>query len=133
MTDHGFISLGKYSSARDSILHFLCAAEWSNDSFGDVEAPTGYVWRISNDPEDIFDVFKFGNPMEIDSVLDEWFTDNSEVTDSPALRAELVGHFLVTEDSQGFIGVTSYPSEALLMQAYESLEGIFSGWRGDND
>jgi len=128
MKDHGFISLGKYSSARDSILHFLCTSEWSNDSFGDVEAPTGYVWKISNDPADVH----IPN-TEITSVLEEWFIANPEVTDSPELRAELVGHFLVTEDSQGFIGVTEYPTANLLAVAYESLEGIFSEWAGSED
>lgn len=126
--DHGFISLGKYSSARDSLLHYLCEGEWSNDSFGDVEAPTGYVWRISNDPADVH----IPN-TEITSVLEEWFESNPEVTDSPELRAELVGHFLVIEDSQGFITVETAPSEDVLRVRYAELLEIFEIWAGDED
>jgi len=128
MKDHGYIPVGKFTSARDDILHFLCATEWSNGSFGDVEAPTGYVWRISNDPADVH----IPN-TEITSVLEEWFTDNPEVTDSPALRAELVGHFLVTEDSQGFVSVLQCPSKTSLVSEYVYLENRYNEWAGSED
>jgi hypothetical protein len=126
--DHGFISLGKYSSARDSILHYLCLSEWSNDSFGDVEAPTGYAWRIDNDPADVH----IPN-SEITSVLSDWFDDNPEVKDSPELRAELVGHFLVVEDSNGFVSVHEYPSGMQLMQTFQSLEETWAEWNAQDD
>lgn len=125
--DHGFIALGKYSSARDSILHFLCTSEWSNDSFGDVEAPTGYVWRISNNLQEVH----IPN-MEITSVLEEWFTDNPEVTDSPALRAELVGHFLVTENSQGFVSVQSLRQD-VLESVFAHLQEDFNAWNAQEE
>lgn len=128
MNDHGFIPLGKYSSARDSILHFLCVGMWSNDSTGDVESPTGYVWRISNNWEEVKPI-----NMEINSVLEEWFTENSEVTDSPELRLELVGHFLVVEDSNGFISVHEYATKSLVLSAFESLEGIFNEWNNEDE
>lgn len=126
--DHGFIALGKYSSARDSILHFMCEAEWSNGSFGDVEAPTGYVWRISNDPADVH----IPN-TEVTSLLEEWFTANPEVTDSPALRDELVGHFLVTEDSQGHIYVMTCPSATSLASEYVYLENRYEAWTAQDE
>lgn len=125
--DHGFIALGKYSSARDSILHFLCEAAWSDGSFGDVEAPTGYVWRISNDHDDVAMV-----NTEFNSVLEEWLEANPEVIDSPALRVELSGHFLVAEDGNGFVSVAAYPSGSLLSQAFDSLEAVYSEWAGDD-
>jgi hypothetical protein len=128
MEDNGFIALGKYSSARDSILHYLCLAGWANESFGNVESPTGYVWRITNDPADVSQ-----DNTEFQSVLDTWLTDSPEVTDSPALRDELVGNFLVTEDSNGFIGVTRYLSEHLLIQAFDSLASIYSEWDSQDD
>lgn len=122
--DHGFIPLGKYSSARDSILHFLCMSEWANDSNGNSEAPTGYYWRISNTPEDVSI-----NNGEFNSVIEDWFTDNPEVTDSGFLRAELVGHFIVSTNDQGFVMVASgYESEERLIQAYITLEDEFAAW-----
>jgi hypothetical protein len=126
--DYGFISLGKYSSARDSLLHFLCTSDWGNASFGDVEAPTGYVWRISNNWEEVKPI-----NMEINSVLEDWFAENSEVTDSPELRKELVGHFLVVEDNDGFISVHEYASEELVIQAFDSIEAIFNEWNEQED
>lgn len=128
MSDHGFIPLGKYSSARDSILHYLCTSGWGNDSFGDVEAPTGYVWRISNNPADVH----IPN-TEVTSLLEEWFEQNNEVTDSPELRKELVGHFLVTENSQGFVSVQQFPSEWALKLVYMSLERDFFKWDSQDD
>ncbi len=128
MSDHGFISLGKYSSARDSILHYLCVGEWSNASFGDVEAPTGYVWRISNDPADVH----IPN-TEITSVLSDWFEQNNEVTDSPELRNELVGHFLVVEDSAGFVYVVEFATESLLLTRFNALREDFDEWDVQED
>lgn len=128
MKDHGFIALGKYSSARESILHFLCVSEWSNGSFGDVEAPTGYVWRISNNWEEV----KPSNG-EFTSLLEEWLEANQEVTDSPELRRELVGHFLVTEDSNGSISVLECPSKVSLVSEYVYLENSFNNWSNEEE
>lgn len=128
MKDHGFIALSKFDRARDSILHFLCVSEWSNGSFGDVEAPTGYVWRISNGWEEV-------KPEALDftSVLEDWFDANKEVTDSPALRKELVGHFLVTEDSNGFVTVEKFPSKVSLVSEYVYLENRFNTWNNEEE
>lgn len=126
MSDHGFIALGKYSSARDSILHYMAISDWANASDGNVEAPTGYFWRISNTPADV----QQGN-TEFSSLLEEWLTDSPEVTDSPALRAELVGHFLLVETDQGFVEVYSYATEAELLKEYEYRESVFSEWNAD--
>jgi hypothetical protein len=128
MTDHGFISLGKFSSARDSILEYLCNNGWANDSFGDVEASTGYVYRISNTTSEV-------NKQngEFNSVMGDWFEANPEVRDSVALRQELVGHFLVTEDSQGFVRVTQFDTEQELERVYRVEEDAFSKWNEDED
>ena len=123
MTDHGFISLGKYSSARDSILHFLVINDWGNASDGNVEAGTGWFARISNAPAEVH----IPN-TEISSVLSDWFEANPEVTDSEELRTELVGHFLVRETSQGFVYVSEYSSEEALTAEYQRLENEFSDW-----
>jgi hypothetical protein len=128
MTDHGFISLGKFSSARDSILEYLCNNGWANESFGDVEAPTGYVYRISNTLEEVH----IPN-TEVTSLLGDWFEENPEVTDSPELRAELVGHFLVTENSQGFVNVTAFETEKDLLSVFQSLEDEYNEWDVDED
>lgn len=123
VSDHGFISLGKFSSARDSILSYLTSVGWANDSDGSVEAPTGWFAKISNDPADVH-----VPNTEITSVLADWFEQNPEVVDSPELRKELEGHFLVRENEQGFVYVEEFKWAANRDAAYNRLEREYSEW-----
>lgn len=123
------MQLGKYSSDRDSALHFLCVGEWSNESFGNVEAPTGYVWRISNTWEDVKPI-----NMEFNSVIEDWVALDSDIDGvATEFRKSLVGHFLVVEDEQGFVSVHEYATETLLLQAFKSLEEIYAAWDEQGD
>src|SRR5438094_643750 len=110
--------LGKYDSDRDNILHYMCTSEWSNESFGNVEAPTGYVWRITNTKDDVFGTFDQGN-MEFDSLIEDQMSLYS-IDDTPEFRRSLVGHFLVIENDQGFVDVVEYPSESALLSAFNT-------------
>jgi hypothetical protein len=123
MTDHGFISLGKFSSARDSILSYMAEGGWANESTGNVEAPTGWFAKISNDPADVH----IPN-TEITSLLSDWFEQNPEVTDSEDLRKELVGHFMVRENEQGFVTVIPYGTKSELDRDFEILSAEFNEW-----
>lgn len=123
MEDHGYHSMGKYSSARDDLLHFLCTSDWAEESSGNSEAPTGYFWRISNDVNDVSQ-----NNGEFNSVIGDWFAYNQEVTDSPELRAELVGHFVVTQLDSGMVFVAKYDTEDALKRDFEVLEATFYEW-----
>ena len=123
MSDHGFIALGKYSSARDSILHFMGTNDWATDSNGNSEAPTGYFWKISNTTSEVNK-----QNTEVNSLLEEWFQQNPEVRDSVALRQELVGNFIVNEDSNGFIYVMTIETEKTRDEIYENLEKKFYEW-----
>lgn len=116
------MQLGKFSSDRDNVLHFLCLADWSNESFGNVEAPTGYVWRISNTANDV----SLAN-TEFTSVIEEW--NQSEFnTDSLEFRNSLVGHFLLQEDSNGLVHVHKFETEETLLKHFQVLETEFSDW-----
>lgn len=120
--------IGKYDSRRDEILHALCVADWSNASFGDVEAPGGYVWRIDLDKQDIFGTVS-GRNTEFESLLDA--LEFYDVTISE--RRALIGHFIVIEDSNGFIYVRSFDTEGDLMHEYEYRELQYSEWLGEDD
>jgi hypothetical protein len=119
--------LGKYSTDRDNILHYMATSDWANDSFGNVEAPTGYVWRISNDAAEV----QVSN-TELTSLIEDQLKVYS-IEDGPEFRSSLAGHFLIAEDSNGFVSVSEYPTAELLQQAYDSLEGIYSEWVGQDD
>lgn len=112
------MQLGKYDSDRDSALHFLCLSEWSNESFGNVESPTGYVWRISNSWEDV----KPEN-MEFSAVVEDW----QDVSIS-TVRESLVGHFLLQEDSNGLVHVREYITEEELLKDFQALETEHYKW-----
>jgi hypothetical protein len=117
------MQLGKFNSERDSLLHYMCVSEWANESFGSVEAPTGFVWRISNNWEEV----KPEN-TEITSVLEEWFEQQGDVEDTPEFRRSLVGHFILIENDQGFVSVTQFPNEHALMEEYTARLEDFGIW-----
>jgi hypothetical protein len=119
--------LGKYGTDRDNILHYMATSDWAMGSFGDVEAPTGYVWKMSNNPADV----QVSN-TELTSLIEDQIELYS-IEDGPEFRASLVGHFLIAEDSNGFVSVAEYASAELLQQAYDSLEAIFSEWDNQED
>ena len=119
--------LGKYSTDRDNVIHYLCMGGWANESFGDVESPTGYVYRISNTFGDV-------NPdnTEFSSMIDDQVTAY-DIADNLEFRKSLVGHFLVTEDSNGFVSVLEFETERELLSVYSDLEQEFSDWDSQDD
>lgn len=129
--NNGLYGIGKYDSRRDEILHALCLADWSNDSFGDVQAPTGYVWRITNTKEDIFGTLWDRN-SEFDSLMEALEFHHLKVAE----LSELVGNFIVIEDNNGFVYVRSFDTEAAMMQEYNYRELQYSEWfngEGEDD
>ncbi len=116
--------LGKYDSYRDSALHYLCASDWANESFGDVSTYGVYVWRISNDPADVQVI-----NTEITSVLEEWFEANPEISETDqSFRDQLVGHFMVSENNQGQVTVRQYQLESELIQHFNNMQEHYSTW-----
>jgi len=128
MSDHGFIALGKFDSARDSILSYLCLADWAEESDGNTEAPTGYFSRISNEAADV----SMEN-TEFNSIMAEWLDFNPEVTDSPELRSELVGHFIVQSMDSGFVYVGTYTTEEAMLTVFAEMQEEFSAWDVDEN
>lgn len=126
--EHGYMPLGKFGSARDDILHFLCTSDWAEDSTGNSMDWHAYAWRISNDVNDVAET-----NTEFNSIIGEWFEMNSEVTDSPELRAELVGHFLVVQYPGGHVGVAQYETQAALAEDFDKIEHDYAAWDADEN
>jgi hypothetical protein len=104
---------GKFASNRDEILYHICNEGWANESLGDNEAPTGYFWRVTIDPEDraeIVDAF------------------NSEMVVKSVMFSALVGHWLCQEDRDGFFTVQKMETGRELIDAYRKLEGQYCEW-----
>jgi hypothetical protein len=103
--------LGKYSTLRDEYLHRMAQDGWANESFGDVEAPTGYVYRISNAATEIPEIFgAFGPVVE-----------------------GVVGDFLVQETDLGFVYAYPFDSEAQLREHYDALEREYDRWASQDE
>ena len=113
--------MSKYENNRDDALHFLCTSGWANSSFGNVEAPVGYNWRITNSPEDVAEV-----NTEFTSLMEEW---NGELTQD--VRDSLVGHFFVVEYSNGIVHFVRYQSEDGLIETFNLRENAFNSWTSD--
>lgn len=107
---------GSFDSARDELLHAMSLEGWANASSGDVECPTGFFARISNDSR------------EIPEIRDAFPTESAGIS-----NADIRGHFLCVENSQGFWYVTRYDNARALVQAYNALEAEYSEWLGDDE
>lgn len=115
---------GKYDTERDEALHRLCQEGWANESDGNVEAPTGYFWRITNTTQ---------NVTELRDVLGE----ELPLFDDYHL---LVGAFILREDTQGFIHVQEYPGQYpdrtgddRARVAFQALQRAFAPWEADSE
>lgn len=116
---------GKFDSNRDSFLHWACTQEWGMGSDGNVEAPTGYFWQIEFIESEVG-----GNNTAFNSLLEEWLELEGE-SDSLAFRASLMGCFILTENSQGFVSVARYDYYAAMNQDFMALQAIFEEWQSE--
>jgi hypothetical protein len=92
---------GKYASPLGEALHRLCQEQWANESTGNVEAPTGYVWRITITEAEL---------PEVRSALDAIWEDHP-YDDEGRACAEMVGAWIVVEDTQGFVTCTNWATD----------------------
>ena len=109
-----------HDSTRDQILDQMSLEGWANESDGNVESPTGYFSRISNDVADIVSIIDaFG---EFAFSIDENFDFSL-----------LVGHFIIVTNSSGFLYVFEFGNEADTKREYDTLVSEYSTWLGDDD
>lgn len=111
----------KYSCPRDEILGEMGLQGWANASSGDVASPTGYFERITNTPEELAEVEQAFEDV-IARMRQYGFTAD-----------ELLGHFLLVHDDQGFVGVHEYDTHEELVQRFEELEEAYSEWGSDDE
>jgi hypothetical protein len=128
MAEHGYTPLGKYDSARDDLLHWLCTFDWAEESFGNVDEYGAYVWKISNEAVDVFQ-----NNGEFNSVFEQWHEQCPEVIDSADFRTELVGHFIVTTNSSGFVYVERFESQLARDVEFTIREQAWIDWDDQDD
>lgn len=113
----------KYDSYRDSALHFLCNAGWGNESTGNTDGYGVYLTRIGNTWEDV----KPSN-TEFLSVIEDWPDYEDATALYPQFFTQLIGHFIVSEDSQGFVHVRHYVDEAEVKRRYDQFAEHYNEW-----
>lgn len=108
---------GKFDSSRDELLYLMAISGWFEESSGDTQASTGWFARMSNLPE------------EMPSVS-EAFSDEARELDYPSFD-ELQGHFLIVEDGEGFVHVTTYESQHELVADFRVRQEVYESEGSD--
>jgi len=105
---------GRFNSLRDEMLYRMSLDGWAGASAGDVASPYGFFSRITNEPSEL---------ESLEDAFGEMFEGaNFTATD------ELVGSFLITESSQGFVDVQEFPSFKALDVAFDQRVGLYESW-----
>lgn len=112
----------KFDSARDEVVYEL-TLDGMLDSSGDSDAPTGWFSAISIGAEDIPELLR--SEMSCYGLND--------MVSARESFADLVGHFLIVGDSQGFIYVIPQESAGALDAAYAELDALYSAWADQDE
>jgi hypothetical protein len=91
---------------------YRCTLDGVCESSGESEAPTGWFAAVSIPPGE---------------ALDKEHSSDLDLTEPP------VGHFLLIEDSQGFVYVEKYDTDAALGEAFARRDAEYSRWLGDGE
>ncbi|QIN94564.1 hypothetical protein PP460_gp012 [Streptomyces phage Muntaha] len=102
---------GKFDSQRDELFYVMTLDGWANESSGNVECPTGFFARISNEPR------------EVAEIRDAFPTETKGLS-----NADIVGHFLCQENEQGFWYVREFDNPRELLTTYQALEAEYAEW-----
>lgn len=108
-------------TALEAVLQAMVTGGWANESDGHVDSPQGHFARISNSDAEVHGMGGVADTFADDIVLYEM-----------ASIDELIGHFLVREDSQGFVHVTEYDNPIDLTRDFHALQDEYALWNEDN-
>ena len=101
-------------TALEAVLQAMVTGGWANESDGNVEAPTGHFARVSNSEAELSEVVQ-----AFDDVITAYGMDDT---------SELVGHFLITEDSNVIVFVSNYDNTIALTRDFQSLQDSYAFW-----
>lgn len=106
-------------SKYDNFFKAAIADGWANDSSGNVEAPSNWFAKMSQTPKEALElVLAFPDEFtEIDGNLGDKIQ-------------QLIGYFGCEINTQGFIWVYRFASQAELDEWYQAKEDEYSVWNG---
>lgn len=100
-------------TALEAVLQAMVTGGWANESDGDVASPQGAFARVTNEAED-----KAGIEDAFHDVMNTYECEYDA----------LIGHYLVREDEQGNVSVTSYDNSIDLTRDYQALQDEYALW-----
>lgn len=120
----------KYDSFIHSALHYLCNAGWGNESDGDANDYGSYFTRITLETADVAP-----QNTEFISLIEEWpdFADAVHPGHPDEFFRQLVGHWLVAEDSQGFVHVRQFDTVYGVKWRFDQFAAHYAAFAGDDD
>lgn len=101
-------------TATEALFDAIVSGGWANRSDGDVESPTGHFALVSNSREEL---------PELRQAFSDVIDTYGDVSDD-----DLIGHFIVTTDSDGFVDVTRYPSVVSAASEFVTLSRRYTAW-----
>lgn len=101
----------------ENVFQCIITGGWANESDGNVEAPTGAFARVSSTRDEV---------MGWPGGMAQAFSD--ELSMYEVSPEELIGDFLVREDSQGNVFVTAYDNPIQLTRDYIALQDEYAMW-----
>lgn len=110
--------MSKYDSPRDEILDMMVKNGWGNKSSGNVESPSGWFAIVTN-------------TMADHTSLEDAFGNERRELGVPF--SDIVGSFVVVENSQGFVTVHDFESEHAAEIVYAECADEYAMWISDND
>jgi len=100
----------------EAVLQAMVTGGWANESDGDVDSPQGHFARVTVEPAELSEVQgAFNDEMRMQG----WNEDDAH---------KLIGHFLVREDSQGNVFITSYDNPIELTRDFQQLQDAYAEW-----
>lgn len=117
----------KYDSARDEVIALLSdeleGYGMRDDMSGDAEAPTGFFALVTIPADVSFPSAPLdGYAYNADTVANEY----------GVTPAEVAGVHIVTHNSQGFVSVESFGSEAEAREEFDCRAGRYAEWSDED-
>jgi hypothetical protein len=119
----------KYDSARDEVIALLSdeleGYGMRDDTSGDSESPTGFFALVVIPADGI-------DPVNVTGDDYARFTADAVANEYGVTPAEVAGVHIVTHNSQGFVSVETFGSEAEAREEFDCRAGRYAEWSDED-
>lgn len=116
--------LGKFSTALEELLYTLANSEqWAEEETGNNSDWNLYGWTISIEADSL----DSGNLETVQRWAGEIDSEDGE------LVSGIYGHWIVWENSSGFVSVSKFETEEELSAAWTEFVSRYEDWAGEDE